>query len=250
MITVMSNGAVDLALSRAGTLHTQVVNVIGLEITAGRFSVGGTLPPEPALCSALGVSRGALREAMKALAAKGLVELRPRTGTTVLPRERWNLLDRDVLTWLGATDRDALIRHLAEMRRLVEPGAAAFAAQRASDEEVRELRRAYQGMSEASASARLEAYADADVRFHQILSRISHNPMLAALNSSWDVALHTTFQTTSAARGAITASLPLHARIADAVAARDADQAAELVLELIAASTADFDNVQRQERQK
>jgi DNA-binding FadR family transcriptional regulator len=238
----------ELTLSRAGTLHTQVVNVLGLEIAAGRFPVGHALPPEPALCETLGVSRGALREAVKALAAKGMVEPRPRTGTAVLPRERWNLLDRDVLTWLAASDRDALIGHLTEMRRLVEPGAAAFAAERATAAEAEGLLAAYREMAVASATGTVHAYADADFRFHQVLSRISHNPLLAALNSSWEVALRTSFETTSGAEGAIPGSLPLHLGIAEAVAERRPDRAAALVLDLIDASTDDLTAVQRQER--
>ncbi|WP_285115503.1 FadR/GntR family transcriptional regulator [Leifsonia sp. fls2-241-R2A-40a] len=243
----MSTGAFDVSLSRAGTLHAQVVNVLGLKIAGGTFPSGATLPAEPVLCDALGVSRGALREAVKALAAKGMLEPRPRTGTAVVPRERWNLLDRDVLTWLAASDRDALIGHLTEMRRLVEPGSAALAAERATGAEAAELLSAYRTMAVAGETGTVDAYADADVRFHQVLSRISHNPMLAALSASWDVALHTSFETTSGAEGAIAASLPIHAGIAEAVAHRDADRAAVLALELVDASAANLSAVRRQE---
>src|SRR5262245_29439113 len=115
------------ALVRHRTMHGHVVDAIGRDVVAGRIAPGASLPPEPLLCAQLGVSRGVLREAVKALAAKGLVEPRPRTGTRVRLPEDWNLLDRDVLAWQAASDQKTLIRHLTEVRALIEPAVAQFA---------------------------------------------------------------------------------------------------------------------------
>src|SRR4029079_10783543 len=95
---------------------------------------GAALPPEPVLESRFGVGRGVIREAIKILAGKGLVCVRPRHGTQVRPRRDWTLLDRDVLGWLVGTDepdRDLLLA-IQEVRLIIEPAAAAMAAERST----------------------------------------------------------------------------------------------------------------------
>src|SRR5437879_1577890 len=93
------------------SLHEQIVQHIGLSILRGEAKPGDTLPSEPKLCTQLNVSRIALREALKVLAAKGLVESRPKTGTRVRPRHAWNLLDRDVLSWQHEAGLDEAFLH-------------------------------------------------------------------------------------------------------------------------------------------
>src|SRR5579871_5277797 len=84
------------------SLHGQVAHDIGRRILGGLVKPGELLPSETELSQRLGVSRTALREAIKVLAGKGLIESRPKTGTRVRPRESWNFLDPDVLTWAFA----------------------------------------------------------------------------------------------------------------------------------------------------
>lgn len=228
-------------------MHGQVVQSIGLDVIRGRFATGEALPTEPALCEQLGVSRGALREAVKALAAKGLVELRPRTGTRVKAQSEWNLLDSDVLMWLREVDRDSLITHLTEVRELIEPGAAAYAASRASELERVELVAAYDAMENASTSMNSRLFTEADVRFHQVLLRLSHNPLLAALNRPFELALHTSFETTASAPGAITQTLPLHQAIVTAILSQNADAAEAATRTLIRTSAANFRDVRLSE---
>src|ERR1041384_698122 len=87
-------------------LHGAVVHDIGVRIVRGDLQPGDPLPTEEELGSQLAVSRTVLREAVKVLAAKRLVDSRPKTGTRVLDRSDWNLLDPDVLAWqfeAGAT---------------------------------------------------------------------------------------------------------------------------------------------------
>jgi DNA-binding FadR family transcriptional regulator len=225
------------------TMHQHVIDVLGLEIVSGTPPPGGKLEPEQPLCERLGVSRGALREAMKALAAKGLIQLRPRTGTTVLPVTEWNLLDGRVLAWLRQADSDSLILHLTEVRRLVEPGAAALAARRAEAPEHRSLLAAFDGMEQAFKAGQREAFNQADIKFHRALLRMSHNPLLAALNSSLEIALEVTFEATSSAPGAFSTTLPLHRGVAEAVVAGDPLKAQELMESLIATSARHFAEV-------
>ena len=82
-----------------GRLHDQVVDHLGQAIVHAELAPGATLPNEADLGTQLGVSRTVIREAVKVLAAKGLIEVRPKTGTRVLSRDQWNLLDPDVLAW-------------------------------------------------------------------------------------------------------------------------------------------------------
>ena len=89
----------------------------------------------------LGVSRAAYREGVQVLIAKGLVESRPKAGTRVLPRDHWNLLDPDVLAWAFAREPDQrLIDSLFELRGIVEPAAAALAAERTSREDLQRMK--------------------------------------------------------------------------------------------------------------
>ena len=118
---------------KPGRIRT-VLTTLGREIAQDLIPVGTALPPEPDLEARFGVGRGVVREAIKTLAAKGLVSVRPRHGTHVLPRYEWSLLDRDVLSWLvgqDEPDRDLLLA-IQEVRSIIEPAAAALAAQRAT----------------------------------------------------------------------------------------------------------------------
>ena len=117
-------------------LHDRIVEALGMRIVRGDFGEE-TLPSEPVLSAELGVSRNALREAIKVLARKGMVEVRPKTGTRVLPRSDWSLLDREVLSWKEAASPS--LNHtldLVEFRLIVEPKASFLAARRASNEEI------------------------------------------------------------------------------------------------------------------
>jgi DNA-binding FadR family transcriptional regulator len=80
-------------------LHGRVIRELGLRIVGGALPPGSSLPNEDELGAELGVSRTVVREAVKVLLAKGLVEVRPRTGTRVRPRRSWHLLDPDVVAW-------------------------------------------------------------------------------------------------------------------------------------------------------
>src|SRR5881628_1717221 len=118
-------------------LHGAVVHDVGVRILRGDLAPGDPLPNEDELSGELAVSRTVLREAIKVLAAKRLVESRPKTGTRVRERSDWNLLDPDVLAWhLEAGLTDKFLQNTLELRGLIEPGAARLAALRATDEEI------------------------------------------------------------------------------------------------------------------
>jgi DNA-binding FadR family transcriptional regulator len=105
-------------------VHGNTVDFLGEAIVAGRYPVGGSLPPEPVLCEQLGVSRTVIRESVKSLVAKGLIFTGPKVGTRVLSEEHWNWFDTDVIAWQAKAGLTAeFLRDLQELRRVVEPAA-------------------------------------------------------------------------------------------------------------------------------
>src|ERR1700685_3962784 len=113
-------------------IHLRVADQLGLAILRGDFPPGDVLPPERKLCEMLGVSRTAMREAIRGLIAKGLIASRPKLGTRVRDPEHWNHLDADVLRWrLEVTDTEASLRKMFQLRRATEPAASAIAAENA-----------------------------------------------------------------------------------------------------------------------
>lgn len=114
----------------SASLTQLVARRIFSAIDEGRFAEGSILPNEQMLATELGVSRTALREAVTALSAKGLLEARRRRGTMVLPRNRWNLLDADIITWSRRDRRDDISNELWQAAASVLPGLAARAAER------------------------------------------------------------------------------------------------------------------------
>lgn len=168
--------------SRRG-LHRVVVHDLGLRIVRGELGAGTTLPTEADLSTALGVSRTVIREAIKVLAAKGLVESRPRTGTRVLGRTSWSLADPDVLAWQVEGSPDpAFFADLVEVRDFIEPRAAEIAAARATTEERATLMRLQEEMEAAvgdpAASMRV------DLALHAAILRATHNGLLAQMTGA------------------------------------------------------------------
>jgi len=88
-------------------VHGNTVDFLGEAIVAGRYPVGGAVPPEPVLCEELGVSRTVVREAIKSLVAKGMIHTGPKVGTRVLPSDDWNWFDADVIAWQAKTGLSA-----------------------------------------------------------------------------------------------------------------------------------------------
>ena len=127
--------------SKPGRIQA-VLAALGRDIAREVIPAGAVLPPEHELASLFGIGRGVVREAIKTLSAKGLVSVGPRHGTRVRPRRDWSLLDRDVLNWLVGDDKPdrKLLLAIQEVRLIIEPAAAALAADRATQKERQRIR--------------------------------------------------------------------------------------------------------------
>lgn len=222
-------------------LRGAVANKIGTAILSGEYAPGDILPGEVAAAEALDVSRGAYREAMQVLAAKGLVESRPKTGTRVLPRDRWNLLDPEVLGWAFTGEPDArLVRSLFELRLVIEPAAAAFAAERRTKADIKRMRDALNGMRRHSLTSAEGRSADRD--FHDAILRAADNDALAVISASIGAAVAWTTQFKQRLRALPRDAIPDHVRVLDAIAAGDAEgarSAMRLLVELALNDTRD-----------
>lgn len=223
-------------------LNGQVAHDIGIQILRGDLRPGETLPNEAALGEEYGVSRTVIREAIKSLAAKGLVQSRPKVGTTVQPRKTWSMLDPSVLAWKHEAALDEqFLRDLIEVRQLIEPAAAGIGAIRGSDEELENLGQLYTRMEETVDD--LEAYIAADMELHAAIFACSHNELLQHMNRSVSTALiisrRITTQTPNASKGA----LPVHRSLVDAIQRRDATAARATMQALIDVATADIEDI-------
>lgn len=220
----------DLIAAIAGrtlprNLHSLVLGQLGLAIVGGEFAEGSILPADAELLQRFGVSRTVLREALKTLAAKGMIEARARIGTRVLPRARWSLFDADVLSWHFQTGPDeAFLRSLAEIRIGVELESAALAASRRSDDQAQALLDCAQAMGQTTSA---EDFARTDLLFHRTVAEASGNPFMASISTLVELALTAAFTISSPVNdpAALAASTAAHTRIAEAIKAGDAAEA-------------------------
>ncbi|RDI52611.1 FadR/GntR family transcriptional regulator [Microvirga subterranea] len=181
---------------RARSAHDLVAHGIGQNIMQGRFPIGSILPGDAELMELYGVSRTALREALKTLAAKGLIESKTKVGTKVLDRNNWNMFDADVLGWHLEMDVDArFLGWLFEIRQMLEPLACATAAMRRTPEQLKQMDRALQAMFQCETSR--QGFTKADLAFHQAILEASANPFLQSIGSVIGAALATSFTISS-----------------------------------------------------
>jgi DNA-binding FadR family transcriptional regulator len=223
-------------------VHGNTVDFLGEAIVAGRYAVGGSLPPEPVLCEELGVSRTVVRESIKSLVAKGLIHTGPKVGTRVLSADQWNWFDADVIAWQSKAGLTAeFIRDLQDLRRVVEPAAVRFAAVRATAEDIANIEDAYAGMKRAVYEG--GDYITFDLRFHQGLLAASHNRMLVQMSKALSALLRTSFELSTAKENGTRQSLPLHRAVLDAVIAHNPIQAERAICVLIDGAHKDIEDI-------
>lgn len=221
------------------SIHNQILHEVGERILRGVFMPGDILPSENALSDEFKVSRPVMREAIKVLAAKGLVDARPKIGTRVRGREQWNMLDPDILTWSFASrEAEQYAIHLSEMRRVLEPEAAAMAALRATPEQFDKIAQSFAGMESWPEDS--PEHIAHDLRFHQGILEATGNPFIASTGHVIESALQFSFKLSAQIERARKESLPRHRDVLESIRAKDAAGARKAMEVLIDETWADI----------
>ena len=228
---------------KAGTferhIHGYVAMTLGREIARGVYPPDTLLPNVPQLCERFGVSRTVLREAYNLLAAKALIVARPKIGTRVRPKSEWHMFDPDLLAWhLEAGQGLSFVSDLFVLRQMVEPAAAALAAQSPSQETLERISEAY---------ARMERFQngeggliEADLDFHMSILGATGNPFLTGLGGFIRTALNETFRLTwQGAERMHSDRLRQHGAILEAIQRGAPDEARRLMADLLRESLED-----------
>lgn len=204
-------------------------------VASGEVPVGRCLPTEAELCTQYGVSRTALREAIKGLEAKGMLRSKPRIGTFVLPREEWAILDADVLEWISdLLDQEAFVDAVLEARHAIEPAAAALACSHASLADLSRIEDAINGMEQSTQNP--DAFTEADLAFHEALLRASHNMVFLRLIHSVRAGLRQMLSKANHSVDDYSRTIGDHRALLEAMVARDEVRAANAARRIIDAA--------------
>ena len=172
----------------ARNFHSFVISELGTGIVSGRYPVGSILPNDAAMSDQYSVSRTVLREALKTLEAKGLVEARPKVGTRISPRSRWNMFDIEVLSWHFETKSDrSFVQNLFDVRRSLELPAADQAAMLRTGEHIRMMK--YWAYQMDLSRGMTESFALAELEVHRLIMDASQNPFLRSACSMVELSL-------------------------------------------------------------
>ncbi|QYH34681.1 FadR/GntR family transcriptional regulator [Salinibacterium sp. M195] len=227
--------------SRRG-LHGHVVDVLGRRIMRGDL-VPGDILDQDAVLTEFQVSRTVMREAIKVLTTKGLVDARPRLGTYVTERARWQLLDGDVMAWRSEGVPDSLlVLELSEVRHVLEPAAAKLAAVRRTEQQCVAIEEAMNALAATFVSSEAESHAAADLAFHRAVLAASGNELLARFEVVLEPALQARNQI-AFERETTTQFLDSHRAVVDAIVAQDADAAHLAMTTLMSQSARDSEAI-------
>lgn len=216
-------------------LTHQLVHDLGLAIVQGEYAVNAALPSEADICKQFGVSRSATREAVKMLAAKGLLASRPRQGIRVLPESNWNTFDTEVLGWLLHSNPSLdLLLEFTQMRHGLEPEAAALAASHADPDAIADIEAALQRMADAEAG--FDDPLESDISFHTAILAASGNRFVAKMSAFVETALRVSIRFTNAMKGVTGADVDAHAQIFNSIRKKNPQAARKQVETLLAES--------------
>ena len=234
-------------------IHGRIIQAIGEAIVSGRYRPGDLMPRESDLVEEFGASRTAVREAIKVLAAKGLIETRQKVGTRVRPQEQWNHFDPEIIAWrLGGGFNDDFIRDLIELRQITEPAAARLAASRATLSDIAELEAALRKMEASKGDP--EAYAKADTAFHMKVFLASHNNLVASFSYTIRQILEATFKLHQSSKGPSAygddEDIAFHRAVLERISRGEPERAAEAMSDVIAAAKRDLVRAQQEHTQR
>ncbi|MGB3110518.1 MAG: FadR/GntR family transcriptional regulator [Psychrobacter alimentarius] len=199
--------------------HALIVQQLGLKIVSGHFPENEKLPSSDELCEEFQVSRPVSREAIRVLNSKGLTYSRPKVGTVVRPKDEWHMLDPDVLFWLiQSTPENDFFKTLSTVRLVLEPEMAYIAATTATDDDIAQIKTAYDGMEKATNA---EEFMQPDIEFHLAIAKATHNDLLAYMSKMLVLPLQQSIKLTSLRPNLQTHSLPRHKAILTAIENKD-----------------------------
>ncbi|MEM7022096.1 MAG: FadR/GntR family transcriptional regulator [Pseudomonadota bacterium] len=218
------------------SLATQIAREIGRRIVARSYGPGDLIEDEGALASRYQVSRSVIRDAVKILVGKGLLEVRRGIGTRVRERVFWGLLDDDVMAWhQSAPPSPDFLRQLMDLRQVIEPKAARWAAERGTPEGHALIEEAQERMEDEKGS--IEDFVLADALFHRSILRAANNELLRSMEGVIFSALLGSIRLTNRDPRENEESIPFHRAVTDAILRRDADAAEARMETLLADAT-------------
>ena len=221
--------------NRGMNLTQQVANTLGNAIINGQYGDHNPVPSEAVLCEQLNVSRSAAREAVKSLAAKGLITSRARQGIRVLPESEWNLFDADVLRWIRDSNPSLeLLKEFTELRAAVEPEAAMLAAERQNKEKIERIAAALDRMKQAERG--LDDPLESDIAFHLSILDASENRFFMQLGRIIDTTLRVSIRFTNMRTGVTAGVYADHKKIYDGIVDNDPKRAAKQAKRLMGAA--------------
>ena len=234
---------------RGRPAHVSLARQLGVAIVTGRNEPGSILPGEVDLAERLGVSRSVIRESLRMLAAKGLVESKPKAGTKVRERHAWNMLDPELLGWMfeGAPPV-TFVNSLFELRMIVEPAAAKLAAVKRTSRHLGRMGHALEEMALHGLSA--EVGQAADQSFHAVILEATDNELLVSLSASIAAAVRWTTFFKYRGNKHSRDPLPEHRALFDAIANADADAAREATVVLIKQAKRDTEVAMKEEAKR
>jgi len=206
-----------LGAGRRAPGHVVIARDLGIAIVTGRYAPGTILPSELDLADQFAMSRSVVRESLRMLTAKGLIQSRRKAGTRVRERKDWNMLDPDLLAWMfeGAPPL-AFVRSLFQLRMIVEPAAAELAADLRNARQLSRMGHALEVMAQNGLDTKVGQAADE--QFHAILLEATDNELLVSLAGSIAAAVRWTtffkYRTTQQ----FVDPIPLHQALFEAIA--------------------------------
>ncbi|WP_442793641.1 FadR/GntR family transcriptional regulator [Paraburkholderia sp. ZP32-5] len=212
-------------------LHGRTAQQLATAILRGDYPPESILPREAELMETFGVSRTVLREALRTLTSKGLIESRPRVGTRVRAKSAWNLLDANLLDWYSrVAEPVAFALKLQEMREMIEPYAAGLAAASHTGDTLRALAAAHAAMA---AARNVDEWVRADLQFHLSVLSACSNELLIPLGALIERTLEAQLRLNAKRADVFNASLAEHTAVFDAISTRNAAAAQAAMASLL-----------------
>lgn len=213
------------------SLAAELVEKLGKPIARGEWAEETPFPTEQHLTQEYKVSRSVVREAIKVLKSKGLIDSRPKRGASILPRSSWNFWDTDVLRWIEKDRR--FFEDLAEFRLTIEPTVASLCAERATDEQAAHITTLAHKMESYGANSQYERYDEQDYAFHQSIADACGNVMMQQMMKTLNPLISLNRTHTHHLPEGVAATVPLHIALAKAISKRQAKKAQTLMRQII-----------------